>query len=409
MKFSYIARTAQGKKKTGIVDVSSEDDLVSRLQEQGLTVTRVVPLEEKKGHFSPKKPQKTFSHRKVKLYDLVFFARQLSTLLDSGITLHRALDALLKQVSSSLLYKIIVSIKKDVEAGASLRDALAKHPRVFSDLWINLVESGEASGNLAMTLDRLAKYLEREAGFKRKIVSALIYPAILFTVSCGAIFFFVVKIIPTFSGLFSGLGAKLPAATRILVGFSQGVRRGFWPALIVLAVAFFLFRRFRQTNSGRRAIDVFKLRLPLFGNFFKVLCVERFTSQMATLVEGGVPILYALEITERGVGNKILEGVVHSVKNSVREGRPLAAMLGESGFFEPMVVQMISVGEEVGELAKMFRRVASFYEEYVDTFVGRFATIFEPIMIVFMGGVIGVMLVALFLPIFSIVNIGGGM
>lgn len=418
-QFSYTAMTKDGKRESGVIDAVSEDELVARLQAQGLIVTKVVsaaPVPDKiekkldkdilsrslkEGSY---KGRAKFTHYRVKLYDLVFFARQLATLLDSGINLHKSLEALLKQIDSVTLNKAIARVKKDVEAGLTLRDALAKHPQIFSELWVNLVESGEASGSLPLVLDRLAKYLEMQANFRRKIVSALLYPAILFMVAVGAILFFITNIVPTFSNLFKGFGAELPLITKVLIQLSTIVRTGFIPAVVFVILFHFIFRQFAKTANGRRMIDTVKLRLPVFGNFFKILSVERFTSEMATLIEGGVPILYALEITERSVGNKVLEAVIKRVKTSVREGRPLAELLEKSAFFEPMVVQMIFVGEEIGELAKMFRRVADFYDAYAETFISRFATMFEPIMLVFMGGIIGVMVIALFLPIFSIVG-----
>lgn len=406
-RFSYVARTKDGKKESGIVDVPSEEALIGRLQEKGLLVVKVTSLDRKQseaGASSSKQAVKRFTHRRVKLYDLVFFARQLATLLDSGITIHKSLDTLMKQIDSRMLYDVTAEAKRGVEEGLTLKDALARHPKIFSDLWINLIESGEASGNLALVLDRLAKYLEMQANFRRKIVSALIYPALLFFVATAAILFFVIKIVPTFANLFESFGAELPVLTQMLVELSVIIRKGFFPGLGVLFLIVFAYKKFNQNPSGKRVVDGIKIKLPVFGNFFKVLAIERFTSEMATLIEGGVPILYALEITERSVGNKVLEGIIRSIKTNVREGRPLAELLDKSNFFEPLVVQMISVGEEVGELAKMFRRVANFYDEYVETFVSRFATIFEPIMLLFMGGVIGVMLVALFLPIFSMVN-----
>ncbi|HDZ76941.1 MAG TPA: type II secretion system F family protein [Candidatus Omnitrophica bacterium] len=409
-KFEYVARTREGKRETGVVEVPSEDNLVSRLQDKGLIVTKVTPVDKGVAVKTSvrQRRRRKFGHSKIKLYDLVFFARQLAILLDSGITIHKSLDAILKQVDSAKLYKIVADTKADVETGLTLKDALAKYPKVFSDLWINLIESGEASGNLALVLDRLAQYLEMQADFRRRIISGLMYPAILFIVALGAIFFFVLKIVPTFTGLFSGFNIELPLITQILIGFSANVKKLFVPSLFIFGGIFFIFKQFIKTTHGRRIFDKFKLSLPVFGNFFKVLAVERFTSEMATLIEGGVPILYALEITERSVGNVVLEEVVKSIKINVREGKALADLMDESGFFEPMVVQMVSIGEEVGELSKMLRRVADFYATYLETFIDRFTTIFEPIMLVFMGGVVGVMLIALFLPIFKIASASSG-
>lgn len=407
-RFSYLARTKEGKKESGVVEIVSEDALISGLQERGLLVIKVASLEKKPAETAdgqPRRRLRKFTHRQVKGYDLVFLARQLATMLEAGITIHKSLETLLKQVDSYYLHDVINQAKKNVEEGLTLKDALARHPKVFSDLWVNLVESGEASGNLGLVLNRLANYLEVQAGFRRKVVSALIYPAILFLVAISAILIFVTRIVPTFTTLFESFGAKLPFATRMLIKFSDIVSKGFVPGVIVIVLTFFLYRQALRNPAGKRAIDNFKMQLPLVGNFFKILGIERFTAEMAILIEGGVPILYALEITERGLDNKVLESIVRSIKTNVRAGKSLADLLAKTDFFEPIVVQMISVGEEVGELAKMFKRVADFYEEYVETFIGRFTTIFEPAMLLFMGALIGVMLVALFMPIFSMANL----
>jgi type IV pilus assembly protein PilC len=289
-----------------------------------------------------------------------------------------------------------------METGLSFHEAMAKHPDVFSDLWINLVESGEASGNLAMVLNRLANYLERNSIFKKKVISALIYPIILMVAAMSALLFLTIKIIPTFADLFKGFNIQLPLLTQILVGISNFIRHYMIVIFILVIVSIFMLRKYITTKPGRRNFESFLLNLPVFGEFFRVLLIERFTSEMATLVESGVPILYSLEIAEHSVGNLVLGNIISKIKDEVREGRSLAKPLERSGFFDPMAVQMVTIGEEIGELSNMFKRLNTFYQDYVDTFLTRFTSMFEPIMLVFMGIVIGIMVIGMFLPIFQI-------
>ncbi|TBR15249.1 type II secretion system F family protein, partial [bacterium] len=289
----------------------------------------------------------------------------------------------------------------------TFHEAMAKHPKVFSELWINLVESGEASGNLAVVLERLANYLERLEEFKKKIISSLIYPALLFTAGMGALLFMTMKIIPTFAQLFEGFNIKLPLLTQMLLVFSNFIRKY---ALVMIAgawIGIYLFRQYIKTNEGRRRFEKFCFDMPVMGDFFKAMIVERYSSEMSTLLESGVPILYSLEITEHSVGNLIVADIIRKVKESVRDGKPLSQPMEKSGFFEPMVVQMVAIGEEIGELPNMFRRINTFYQGVVETFLIRFTALFEPLMLVFMGAVIGLMVVGIFLPIFQIANVGG--
>jgi type IV pilus assembly protein PilC len=283
---------------------------------------------------------------------------------------------------------------------------MAKCPRVFSDLWVNLVESGEASGNLAIVLSRLASSLERNEQFRSKIISALLYPAILLAVGLGALIFLTTKIIPTFAALFAGFNMQLPFLTRLLIGASSLIRQYVIFLIIAIAVAVFLIKRYIKIPDGRRRYEKFLFRLPLFGEFFRVLVVERFSSTMSTLIESGVPILYSLEVTERSVNNLVMGEIIRDVKEDVRQGRSLSAPMEKSGFFEAMVVQMVTIGEEVGDLSGMFKKIDSFYQEYVETFLSRFTSMFEPIMILFMGIIIGIMVIGMFLPIFQISQLG---
>ena len=294
-----------------------------------------------------------------------------------------------------------------METGLSLHESMAKHPSVFSELWVNLVESGEASGNLAMVLNRLASYLERASAFRRKIISALIYPGILMLAGIGALLFLTIKIIPTFAELFTGFDVKLPVLTQILIIISTFIRRYFLIIIISLGVGIYFLKQYLKTSDGRLMLENFQFKLPTFGEFFKALTVEKFSSEMSTLVESGVPILYSLDITEHSVDNLTMAGIIRKIKADVRDGNPLSQPLEKCGFFEPMVVQMVAIGEEIGELSQMFKKINEFYREYIETFLTRFTSMFEPIMLIFLGLVIGMMVVGMFLPIFQISQLGG--
>ena len=407
-KFFYIARSKAGKKDSGVEDASTQEELIRKLQAKDLIVINVFPEHKEaappseevtsKAKFKPK-------HYRITGDDLVLFCRQLATLLGAGVTILKSLQIIAQQVSSQKLYNVIKDLQKNMESGYSFHEAMSKHPNVFSELWINLVESGEASGNLAMVLSRLAGYLERNAAFKKKIISALLYPAILMLAAMGALLFLTIKIIPTFMELFKGFNIELPFLTKILVMVSTFIRNYILIIFAGMIIGFFVLRKFISTRQGRRKYESFLFKLPVFGEFFKVLIFERFTSEMATLVESGVPILYSLEIAEHSVGNLIIGDVIKDVKDSVREGKPLSVPLENSGFFDPMAVQMVAIGEEIGELSNMFKRLNAFYQEYLDTFLTRFTALFEPIMLVFIGAVVGVMVIGMFLPIFEITKI----
>jgi len=409
-RFFYIARSAAGQKKSGVTEAATQEEAISRLQAENLIIINIFPehielepgLKEEvvaRSKFKPKRYRVTAD-------DLVLFCRQLSTLLGAGVTILKSLEIISKQVPSRRFFNVINDLQQKMGQGFSLHQAIAKHPRVFSDLWANIVESGEASGNLAMVLGRLATYLERNASFRRKIIAALIYPAILLAAGIIALLFLTFKIIPTFADLFKGFNIKLPLLTRLLIGVSIFIKTFALILLLGIIAGFFLFRSYIRTKSGRKKFESFLFNLPLFGEFFRVLIIERFTSEMATLVESGVPILYSLEITEHSVSNLVMADIIREIKEGVRDGKPLNQPLEKSGFFEPMAVQMVTIGEEIGELSQMFKKLNTFYQEYIEVFLTRFTAMFEPMMLVFMGIVIGAIVIGMFLPIFDIAQIG---
>lgn len=410
-KLSYAVRDKFGKKTTGHEEAASKEELTARLQSRGLFVIDIA-LEDQPKEGSRHSGLAGAGRSKRKLHggvnneDLALFCRQLATLLGAGVTLLKCLDIVSQQVASRKLQAVLIDLRKNMEQGSSLHEAMGKHSKIFSELWVNLVESGEAGGNLAIVLGRLASYLERNASFKKKIISALIYPAILFVAGSGALLFLTLKIIPTFAELFKNFNIQLPWLTQVIIMVSDFLRKYFIIIIAVIIGAYVFFMRYIKTKEGRFVYEKLLFKLPVFGEFFKALIVERFSSNMSTLLESGVPILYCLEITERSVDNLVMADLIHAVKEDVRQGRSLGAQLEQSGFFEPMVVQMVHIGEEIGELPQMFKKINAFYQEYVETFLARFTAMFEPIMLVFMGFVVGVMVVGMFLPIFQLTRLG---
>ncbi len=410
MKFTYTVKDLNGKTITGVEEAHDQTYAINHLQEQGYFIVHIEPVVEN--------PQNTkifntlrkmpFTHNAIKLDDLLTFARQLATMLESGVHLLRSLDVIVNQIDSKKLHEVISEIKKNVQSGNSFSASLAKHPKVFNQFWVSLIEVGEASGTMPNVLEKLVFYLEQRAAFQSALVSAIIYPLILLIVAMGAVLFFAIVIGPQFKSIFNSFHVELPLITKLLLAFFDIIKTKFF--LIVLGIGGIVvaFRRYTKQPSGRLQFEKLLFRLPKVGYIFKAIVVERFTSQMAILVESGVPILYSLDICQRMIDNKTCEAIIAEIKNNVREGKLLAQHMSESDFFPPLTVQMILIGEETGELGKMLKRVAEYYQDYVQTVMKRFGIIFEPIMLVFMGAIIGVIVVAMFLPIFSIAQLGGG-
>lgn len=407
----YIAKDKSGKQFQGYEEGTSSDELVSRLQAKDLIVIKIssedkTPPSIKSKLAGREKPLLSFLDR-ANSADLVLFCRQLAVLLGAGVTILKSIEVVSEQVKKRSFYLVLRDLKSSMEQGLSFHEAIARHPKVFSELWVNLIQSGEASGNLAVVLDRLAKFLERNEEYKRKIVSALIYPLILLMAGMGALLFLTIKIIPSFGELFAGFNMTLPLITRLILDFSFFIRKFILVILGVLGAGLFLLRQYTRTESGHKKLESLQFKLPIFGDFFRAMIVERFSAEMATLVESGVPILYSLEITEQSVDSYIVRDYIRQLKEDVRQGKTLKEGLSRHVFFEPMVVQMVSIGEEIGELSQMLKRINIFYQEYVETFLTRFTLIFEPMVLIFMGVVIGIMVISIFLPIFKISQITG--
>ena len=407
-KYRYTVRNAQGQKITADTESYDKNSLIQQLQRQGYFI---LTIEEPNSITKPKASnasviKKKFNHTKIKLDDLITFSRQLTTMLESGVTLLRSLEVITSQVDSQRLYEVLSKVNKEVEQGSSLSEALAAHPKIFNQFWVSLIEVGEASGTMPTVLSKLAFYLEQQASFRSSIVSAIVYPVVLFFVCMGAVTFFALFVGPPFETIFNSMDVKLPLITQALLITFRFIKQQFFWIVVSCTAAVFFFRKYAQTPIGKMQLEKLFLGLPTFGHIYKMIIIERFTSQMSILIDSGVPILHALDISQRLVDNVTCSKVISNIKESVRQGELLVGPMERSGFFPPMTTQMITVGEETGELGKMLKHVAAFNQNTVETFMKRFGTLLEPFMLVFMGFIIGIIVLAMFLPLFNISQLG---
>lgn len=410
-QFFYKVRTGEGKLESGTMKAVSEDNLVTALQGRGYVVISVSKKEGEiksfaRGEKGKSSTRKRKFHSNIKTDDMIMFSRQLATLLEAGVTLLKSLGIISRQIESKQLYTTVEELKKDIEKGKTFRDALSRHPKVFSKFWVNLVETGEASGHLPSSLNQLVKFLETSGSIQRKVVSALVYPMVLSVVAMGAISIFMLKIVPVFSEIFISFNIDLPPLTQRVINLSDFIRHHFGLIIIVVVGVVVIVRKYIQTERGRWNLDSLKLKIPIFGSLFQIISISRFSSSLGTLIKSGVPILHGLEIVEKSTGNKLFERAIGEIKDNVREGKPMAEPLEKNILFPLMFVQMVKVGEEIGELSKMLDRISEFYDERVTVFVERLSTLFEPVAIIIMGGIVGVLVVSMFMPIFQISQLG---
>lgn len=401
-QFAYQARNRSGRLERGTIEAPTSDEAISILQTRDLLVTA---LAEQRGAVPTLSVKPKRMHRGVATADLLIFARSLSAMTEAGLPLLRAIETTQGQIRSQKLSAALMMMTQDIRGGSTFRDAMAKHTPIFSPFWVSLVETGEASGQLTKALEQIAIHLEKSGAIQRKVISALMYPIVLFGVSTVAIFIFTLKIIPTFASMFAGFGAELPLLTQIVIAFSNGMRRYF---LLIVAAGiglFFLTGNYLKTEQGRWQFDKFRLQAPLFGPVFQGVAAEQFSSNLGTLLKAGVPILHALDIVITTCENKVIAALIENMKAGVREGRPLAEPLGQTDLFPPMVAQMLAVGEQTGKLPDMLGEVSHYYEEQVSTAVERMTTLLEPLMLVGMGAIIGTLVVAMYLPIFQLTSV----
>ena len=399
--FSYRGRARGGRMVTGQMEASTPQALAAQLREQRIMATSVrekpEPLRLKIPGFGGK----------VKDKDLTVFTRQIATMIDAGLPLVQSLEVLASQQPNKQFKRILTKIREDVEGGSTFAASIKRHPAVFTSLYMSMVEAGEAGGFLDTVLNRLAGYIEKSMTLRRKVKGAMIYPATIITVAVAVVIFLLIFVIPTFKALFEGFGAALPLPTRIVLELSRLVKTHLLAGLGTLVGAVFGVRFYYRTEKGKKVIDSLLLRLPVIGQLIRKVSVAKFTRTLGTLVSSGVPILDGLNITARVAGNKVVEEAILETRSSIAEGKTIADPLGASGIFPPMVVQMISVGEQTGALDSMLAKIADFYDAEVDQAVANLTTLLEPIMIVFLGVVVGGVIIAMYLPIFKLVTVIG--
>jgi type IV pilus assembly protein PilC len=383
--------------QNGEIEASDRSAAVGELRRRAILVTKIV---EKSA------PRVTFKFGgKVSDKEMAIFTRQFSTMIDAGLPLVQCLNILAEQSDSKTLRSVTGQVARNVEAGSTLADALRRHPRTFDDLFTNLVEVGEAGGILDVVLQRLSAYIEKAAALKRKVKAAMVYPSAIIGVAIMVVIFMLTFVIPTFAQMFKDLGADLPLPTKLVLWLSTFVRTYILLIIAAMVGCVLALRSYYRTEGGRATIDALMLKLPIFGTLIRKVAVARFTRTLGTLVQSGVPILDGLRITARTAGNKVVEKAVLQCRAAVTEGKTLAEPLRVSGVFPPMVTQMISVGEQTGALDAMLSKIADFYDDEVDTAVSTLTSLLEPIMIVFLGVVVGGLVVAMYLPIFKLVTL----
>jgi type IV pilus assembly protein PilC len=407
--FAYSGRTRAGETVSGEREGESMEAVVSALRREQVLVTKVNPVKDKPAAKVAVKGTKTPKVKKVSAKSLAVFTRQFSVMIDAGLPLVQCLEILGTQEEDKNFGRVILETRSEVENGASLADAMRKNPKVFDALFTNMIAAGEAGGILDTILKRLATYIEKAVKLKNQVQSAMIYPIAIIVIATVVVGVILWKVIPTFATLFAGLGAELPLPTRVVIGLSNGLVR-FGPFVLVgLGGLVFGLRAYYNTPGGRMAIDGLLLKAPVLGPMFRKIAVARFCRTLATLLASGVSILEALDITAKTAGNAVVERALNMTRKSIEGGETIAMPLKETAVFPPMVVQMISVGEATGALDTMLGKIADFYEEEVDVAVAGLLTLLEPLMIAVLGGIVGGIVIAMYMPIFALIsNLTGG-
>lgn len=396
--FSYSARSTAGEIQTGEIDLPTRDEVVTFLRRQ-----RLVPLAIR----TKSKDISITIGTGVKMREIVIFTRQFSTMINAGLPLVQSLTILAEQCENEHLQKVISAVLNDIQAGQTLADAMRRHPKIFSDLYVNMVAAGEAGGILDTILNRLAFFLEKNDALARKIRGAMTYPVVVLFVVLAATTILLWKVVPIFAEIFTSAGMALPTPTRVVLGVSEFLQNYILLIFVGLIGMVVAIRQYYRTSGGQLAIDRMLLRMPILGSLIRKAAVSRFTRTLGTLVSSGVSILEGLEITARTAGNRVVHDAVMQSRRSIAGGATIADPLKQSGVFPPMVVQMINVGEQTGGLDEMLSKIADFYDDEVDAAVGALTSVLEPVMIVVMGIVIGGMVVAMYMPMFDLIQTVG--
>ncbi len=402
--FKWTGKTAKGTVQQGELSAETREDVIASLRRQGIIPTIVA--EKKAMAF---KLGGIGIGKKIKDRDIIVFTRQFASMYNAGIPIVQGLDIMSKQTENKTLRAIVGQVKSDVESGMTLAEAMKKHPKAFDDLYVNLVASGEAGGVLDSVLQRLAVYIEKAMKLKKKVKGAMIYPTVVLSVAVLVVAIIMIFVIPVFGKVFSDMGVALPLPTRMVIGFSNFLS-GIGGLILFFSIigSIVAFRQYRKTSGGRMATDKLFLKIPVIGELIRKVAVARFSRTLGTLISSGVPIQDGLEISAKSAGNKVVEKVVYEVKRDVASGKTVSEPLARSDVFPPMVVQMISVGESTGSLDQMLSKVADFYDDEVDNTVQNLTVLLEPAMMVFLGVVIGFIVVALYMPIFKLGSVVTG-
>jgi type IV pilus assembly protein PilC len=395
--FEYTARNAStGQILKGTLDVPSRDDVLKHIKQQKMIVVNV--------REQPKQISLGIKRKGIRTRDIVIFTRQFATMINAGLPLVQSLDILARQTENPALAEVTRQVVFDVESGHTLADAFSKHPKAFTELYVNMVAAGEAGGILDTILMRLATFLEKSDALIRKVKGAMVYPAVIMSVAAIAVAVLLIFVIPTFQKMFASVGMELPLPTRIVIGMSDLLINYWWVLLGVAGLAVYAVRNYYQTNDGRKKIDQMMLNSPVLGDLLRKSAVSRFTRTLGTLISSGVSILDGLEITAKTAGNRVIHDAVMESRNSIAGGETIAGPLEKSKVFPPMVISMIAVGEQTGGLDEMLSKIADFYDEEVDVAVSALLSLMEPMMIVVLGVIVGGMVVAMYLPIFDMMN-----
>jgi len=402
--FAYAGRTRAGQTVNGEHIADSMDAAVAALRRQQIQITKIDPVKAVKAKAEAKPKAAKKGGVKVPSKNLAIFTRQFSVMIDAGLPLVQCLDILGKQEAHKGFSTVILKTREDVESGAALADAMQKHPKTFDTLYSNMIAAGEAGGILDTILKRLATYIEKSVKLKGEVKSAMIYPIAVVVIAVVVVAAILWKVIPTFAELFSGLGAQLPLPTRVVIALSNNLVSYGWILIVAVAVIGWALKTYYATEKGRRMIDWICLKLPILGDILRKVAVARFCRTLSTLLSSGVPIMDGLDITARTAGNAIIEDAILVTRSGIERGETVSGPLKETGVFPSMVTQMINVGETTGALDAMLAKIADFYEEEVDTAVGGLLTLMEPVMIAFLGVVVGGIVIAMYMPIFDLIS-----
>src|SRR3954449_1730811 len=400
--FEYKVRDTAGKIKTGKLDAESQAQVATKLKSMGYAP---VSITQANAGMSKELTIPGFGKKKVTLKDLAVFSRQFATMINAGLSLLRALNILVEQTENKELTRVLAEVRNDIETGNSLSSGMAKHPDVFPPLMVNMCRAGEVGGFLDSVMLQIATNYEAETKLRGKVKSAMTYPVVVLCIALLAVVGMLLFIVPTFASLFSTLGGTLPLPTRILVALSGGLKIMVIPLIVLIIAGVQVWKRIKRTPRVRNIVDPLKLKLPVFGELFRKIALTRFSRNLGTMMKSGVPILQSLDIVAETTGNVVLERATRAVQESVRTGESLAGPLKEHPVFPPMVVQMMAVGEDTGALDTMLGKIAEFYDQEVEATTESLTALIEPLMIAFLGGIVGSMIIALYMPIFKIFDL----